>query len=241
MDLTERQVLIIKTIVEEFTQTAQAVGSVTLENKYRLGVSPATLRNEMAALEEKGFLAQPHSSSGRIPTPIAIKFYVSDLMREKELSVAEEVNVKSRVWDHRFNRDDLLREATKVLAERTKTLCIAATDEGQSYHSGYANIFNSVEFENLDITREIFYLLDQQQRLMDIFARAAGNTPIHILVGDEMGISLFQPVSCVFADLRIGGRRGSLGIIGPSRQEYDKNIPFVRYVANLVNQIAQEW
>ncbi len=241
MDLTERQILIIKTIVEEFTETAQAVGSVTLENKYRLGVSPATLRNEMAVLEQKGFLTQPHSSSGRIPTPTAIKFYVHDLMREKDLSVAEEVNVKSRVWDHRFNRDDLLREATKVLAERTKALCIAATDEGQSYHSGYANVFNSVEFENLDVTREIFYLLDQQQRLMDIFARAAGNTPIHILVGDEMGISLFQPVSCIFADLRIGGRRGSLGIIGPSRQEYDRNIPFVRYVANLVNQIAQEW
>lgn len=241
MDLTDRQIQIIKIIVEEFTETAQAVGSVTLENKYRLGVSPATLRNEMAFLEEKGFLTQPHTSSGRIPTPMAIKFYVNELMKEKNLSVAEEVSVKSRVWDHRFNRDDLLREATKVLSERTKALCVAATDEGQSYHAGYANIFNSIEFENLAITKEIFYLLDQQQRLMDIFGRAAGNTPIHILVGDEMGISIFQPVSCVFADLRIGDRHGSLGIIGPSRQEYDRNIPLVRYVANLVNQIAQEW
>jgi len=242
MDLTERQILIIKTIVEEFTQTAEPVGSVALENKYRLGVSPATLRNEMATLEEKGFLTQPHSSSGRVPTPTAIKFYVNDLMKEKVLSVAEEVGVKSRVWDHRFNRDDLLREATKVLAERTKNLCVAATDEGLSFHSGYANIFNCVEFENrLDVTKEIFYLLDQQSRLMDIFGRAAGNTPIHILVGDEMGVGLFGPVSCVFADIHIGGRRGSLGIIGSSRQEYDRNIPMVRFVANLVNQIAGEW
>ncbi len=242
MDLTERQIQIIKTIIEEYTLTAEPVGSVTLENKYRLGVSPATLRNEMAALEEKGFLAQPHASSGRIPTATAIKFYVNELMKEKELSVAEEVNVKSRVWDHRYNRDDLMREATKVLAERTKALCVAAIDEGISYHSGYANIFNSIEFENrLDVTREIFYLLDQQQRLLDIFGRASGNTPIHILVGDEIGMTIFQPVSCVFADLNIGGKRGSLGIIGPSRQEYDRNIPFVRYVANLVNQIAQEW
>jgi heat-inducible transcriptional repressor len=119
MDLTERQIQIIKTIVEEFTETAEAVGSVTLENKYRLGVSPATLRNEMAVLEEKGFLSQPHTSAGRVPTPMAIKFYVNELMKEKDLSVAEEVNVKSRVWDHRYNRDDLLREATKVLSERT--------------------------------------------------------------------------------------------------------------------------
>lgn len=242
MDLTERQIQIIKTIVEEFTQTAEPVGSVALENKYRLGVSPATLRNEMAALEEKGFLSQPHASAGRIPTPIAIKFYVNELMKEKDLSVAEEVNVKSRVWDHRFNRDDLLREATRVLAERTKALCVATIDEGLAYHSGYANIFNAIEFENhLDITREIFYLLDQHQRLIDIFGRASGNNPIHILVGDELGINLFQPVSCVFADIHIGGHRGNLGIIGPSRQEYDRNIPMVRYVANLVNQIAQEW
>ncbi len=241
MDLTERQIQIIKTIVEEFTLTAEPVGSVTLENKYRLGVSPATLRNEMAVLEDKGFLAQPHTSSGRVPTPLAIKFYVSELMKEKELSVAEEVNVKSRVWDHRYNRDDLLREATKVLSERTKALCIATTDEGQMYHAGYANIFNDLEFHDLDVAREVFYLLDQNQRLLEIFNRAGSNSPIHILVGDEMGISIFRPVSCVFADLNIGGHRGNLGIIGSSRQEYDRNIPFVRYVANLVNQIAQEW
>jgi heat-inducible transcriptional repressor len=241
MDLTDRQINIIKTIVEEFTETAQPVGSVSLENKYRLGVSPATLRNEMAVLEEKGFLSQTHTSSGRVPTSLAIKFYVNEIMREKELSVAEEVNVKSRVWDHRFNPDDLLREATKVLAERTKALCIATTDTGQTFHSGYGNILNSVEFEDLDVTREILFLLDSQPKLIEIFGRAAGNSPVHILVGDEMGISLFQPVSCVFADIRMGDKRGSLGIIGPNRQEYDRNIPFVRYVANLVNQIAQEW
>lgn len=241
MDLTERQIHIIKTIVEEFTETGEAVGSVTLENKYRLGVSPATLRNEMAVLEERGLLTQPHTSSGRIPTPMAIKFYVNELMKEREMSVAEEVNVKSRVWDHRFNKDDLLREATRVLAERTKALCVATTDSGQTFHSGYANVFNSVEFEDLDVTREMFYLLESHQRLFDVFARAVSSNPIHVLVGDEMGISLFQPVSCVFADIRLGDKRGSIGIFGPSRQEYDRNIPMVRFVANLVNQIAQEW
>lgn len=241
MDLTDRQIQIIKTIVEEFTQTAEPVGSVTLENKYRLGVSPATLRNEMATLEEKGFLAQPHTSAGRVPTPMAIKFYVNDLMKEKDLSVAEEVNVKSRVWDHRNNRDDLLREATRVLSERTKSLCIATTEEGQMYHSGYANIFNEKEFQDFSTAKEVFFLIDQHQRLLDMFNRAGNNSPIHILVGDEMGISLLRPASCVFADINIGGQRGSLGIIGSSRQEYDRNIPFVRYVANLVNQIAQEW
>lgn len=241
MDLTERQIQIIKTIVEEFTETAGPVGSVTLESKYRLGVSPATLRNEMATLEQKGFLSQTHTSAGRFPTPLAIKFYVNELMKEKVLSVAEEVNVKSRVWDHRFNSDDLLREATKVLSERTKSLCIAATDQGQTYHSGYANLFNSEEFYNISVAKEVFILLDQHQRLLDMFNRASSNSPIHVLIGDELGYSTSLPISCVFADLHIGNRRGSLGIIGPSRQEYDRNIPMVRYISNLINQIAQEW
>lgn len=241
MELTDRQTQIIKTIVEEFTETAEPVGSVTLENKYRLGVSPATLRNEMAVLEKKGFLAQPHTSSGRVPTPLAIKYYVNDLMKEKDLSVAEEVNVKSRVWDHRFNPDDLIREATRVLAERTKALCIATTDQGQTYHAGYANLFNASEFSDIALAREVLVMLDHHQQIQDLFNRASGNSPIHILIGDELGYQKYVPVSCVFADLQIGNQRGSLGIIGPSRQEYDRNIPLVRYMANLINQIAQEW
>src|SRR3989304_8579785 len=110
MDLSARQTAIIKAIMDEHTATAEPVGSVTLENKSRLGVPPATLRNEMAALEDKGFLAQPHSSSGRIPTSTAIKFYVNDLMKERDLSVAEQVAVKENLWDYRRNADDVRHE-----------------------------------------------------------------------------------------------------------------------------------
>lgn len=239
MDLTPRQIAIIKAIVEEYTETAEPVGSVTLETKYRLGVSPATLRNEMAVLEQKGFLSQPHSSAGRTPTSTAIKFYVNELMRERDLSVAEQISVKEKVWDHRANSDALLREATRVLAERTKSVGIATLDDTHCYHSGYANLFSADEFSDLVLTREIFDILDHQNRLMDLFGRAIGNQPIHLLVGSELGFDLFEPVGCLFADIQIGDRRGSIGILGPRRQAYDHNIPLVRYVANLVNQIAE--
>lgn len=241
MDLSVRQTAIIKAIVEEYTQNAEPVGSVTLENKYRLGVSPATLRNEMATLENKGFLAQPHSSSGRIPTSMAIKFYVNELMKEKNLSVAEQVAVKENVWDYRSNSDDLLRESVRVLADRTKSLSFATLDKGHTYHSGYANLLLSREFFNIDLTREVLDMLDHSSRLTDIFARALGAQPIHLLVGRDLGIDIFEPVSCLFADVQIGDRRGQLGIIGPCRQAYDHNYPLVRYVANLINQIAETW
>ncbi|MBI4032954.1 MAG: hypothetical protein HY377_00320, partial [Candidatus Blackburnbacteria bacterium] len=64
--MTPRQIQILKSIVEEYTQTAEAVGSDVLEKKYSLGVSPATIRNEMAALTAGGYLKQPHTSAGRI-------------------------------------------------------------------------------------------------------------------------------------------------------------------------------
>lgn len=240
MDLTNRQINILKAIVDEYTETAEAVGSVTLEQKFKLGVSPATLRNEMAILEKKGFLKQPHTSSGRIPTSLAIKFYVNEMMKEQVLSVAEEVAVKERVWDHRFDPSDLLRSATKVLAERSKTLSIAAFGD-DIYHSGYANLFFNPEFNNIEMTRHVLALLDQHQNLLSIFQRATGNQPIHLLVGQEMGFDYLEPVSCVFADLSIGNKKGTLGIIAPYRQEYDRNIPLVRYISNLVNQIAETW
>lgn len=236
--LTDRQIQLIKVIVEEYTNTGEPVGSQTLDQKYRLGVSPATIRNEMAELADKGFLTKPHSSSGRIPTATAIKFYVSELLKERDLSVAEEVAIKERVWQVRNDFNALLEEATKVLAERTKSLSIAATDTGRVYHSGYPNLLNSREFYDIDLFREVLILLDEHQRVAAMFGRAAGSDSIHLLLGEELGLTL-EPVSCLFADIRIGDQRGSLGILATNRQQYDQNIPLVRYIASLVNQIAQ--
>lgn len=241
MDLTSRQIAIIRAIVEEYTQTAEPVGSVTLEQKYRLGVSPATLRNEMAVLTKKGFLNKPHASAGRIPSPLAIKLYVNELMQEKNLSVAEEVAVREKVWENRTEPDALLKEATKILSERTKSLSVAIIDENHVYHHGYANLLDFQEFFNLEVTRQVLMIIDQHARLFEIFDRGLGNDPIHLLIGDELGYETLKPVSCLYADIQIGDKRGNIGIIGPYRQIYERNIPVLRYVANLVNQVAENW
>jgi len=96
-DLTQRQIQILKAIIEEYITTAEPVGSETLEKKYNLGVSPATIRNEMVRLTEMKLLNQPHTSSGRSPTPESLRYYVEHLMKPKELSVADEVAVKEKI------------------------------------------------------------------------------------------------------------------------------------------------
>ena len=113
-ELTDRQIKILKSIIEEYMESANAVGSEQLEKKYELGVSPATIRNEMVALVEMGYLHQPHASAGRAPTKEAFKFYVDQLMEEKKLSVADEVAAKEKVWDFRFDFDKLISQATKT-------------------------------------------------------------------------------------------------------------------------------
>ena len=114
--LTSRQTQILKALIDEYIETAEPVGSGPLEKKYNLGVSPATIRNEMANLTRLGFLKQPHTSAGRIPTSGAMKFYVDQLMEEKQMSLAEEVKAKEEVWDERADFNKFLNES---LAGRT--------------------------------------------------------------------------------------------------------------------------
>ena len=121
-NLTQRQIEILKAIIEEYINTAEPVGSETLEKKYNLSASPATIRNEMVRLSEFGYLKKPHSSAGRVPTPIGMKFYVTQLMKEKELSTVEEVALKEKVWDYREKMQRFLKEATRSLANKTRTL-----------------------------------------------------------------------------------------------------------------------
>lgn len=241
MELTDRQTQILKCIVEEFTQTAQAVGSETIDKKYNLGISPATIRNEMVELTNQGLLKQLHTSAGRVPTPIAIKHYIKQLMKEQELSVSEEVAVKERVWDHRFEMEKLLREATRCLSERTGALSIAATDDKAVFHSGYANILDVPEFFDIDVTRSVLSLLDETQTLLSIFEKASRDQDIQILVGEEIGNRYFEPVGMVFTQFQAGKRSGSLGVIGPTRLNYPYVIPIVRYFGHLINEIARDW
>lgn len=240
-ELTDRQTKIIKAIVQEYSETAEAVGSGTLDRKYQIGVSPATIRNEMNRLTEKGYLAQPHTSSGRIPTPRAIKYYVQKLLEEKQLPVTDEVKVKQRIWDSRGEVGRLMREVTHALANQTHMLSVAATDQGEVYHAGYANILDIPEFFDIDVTRTVFSMIDEVSQLMEIFGRVKPDEPLGILIGDELGTSALMPVSMVYTHFHLGGTNGAVGVLGPCRLDYGYVIPTVKYVGKLLGEIGAAW
>lgn len=239
--LSPRQIQIIKAIVEEYTGTGEAVGSDTLDKKFNLGISPATIRNEMVRLEDLGYLKQPHTSAGRVPTPLALKLYVSELMREQELSVTEEVSVKERMWDQRTKTEKLLQETAKVLSEKTGTIGFVTTSEGTVYSSGYANLLSLPEFFDIDVTRQVLSTIESYSLLEDIFARSAGTQPFHIVLGDEFGNEYLYPCAMAYMDFGTNALHGHLGVIGPARLNYPYVMPMLRHMSRLLNEISATW
>jgi heat-inducible transcriptional repressor len=225
-------------VVEEYSHTAEPVGSETMDRKYNLGVSPATIRNEMAYLVDLGYLKQPHTSAGRVPTPAAIKLYINELMKERSLTVAEEVSAKEKIYDKRHDLGEVLRSATYELAKRTGSIGVAVTDELKSYHSGYAYILDLPEFYDIDVTRTVLSMLDEVQMMMDIFRRAHGDREIHVLVGDDLGNEFLEPVGCVFMDFQTTRHRGTIGVIGSSRLDYPYVVPLVRHFGHLIQELT---
>lgn len=239
--LTQRQISIIKAVVEEYTETAQAVGSETIDKKYNLGVSPATIRNEMLRLEDMGYLTQPHTSAGRIPSPMALKLYVSELMKEEELPVTEEVEVKERIWDIRHKMDELLQESTRILSEKTGNIAVAITDQGDVYSSGYANILTLPEFFDIDVTRTVLSMVENHQRMQEIFALATSDDVFHVLLGDDLGSEYLYPCGIAYIDFKAGPFTGNLGVIGPSRLNYPYVAPMLRHFSKLLEEISASW
>lgn len=239
-DLTNRQILILKHLIDEYIETAEPVGSLTLDKKFNLGVSPATLRNEMATLTKLGYLNQPHTSAGRAPTPLALKYYVSNLMQSKDLSVTDEVSIKEKVWDYRREFEKALREATKELASRTRSLAVAYDNEGNIYFSGTSHILDAPEFFDIDLTKQVLSLLDHADYLNRILDKAPENdSQIKILLGEDMGQGALEECGIVF--MRFGKDKkheGVIGILGPCRVNYPRIVPTVRYFGNLIDEMA---
>ncbi|KKU89296.1 MAG: hypothetical protein UY18_C0001G0028 [Microgenomates group bacterium GW2011_GWF2_47_9] len=239
--LSPRQIAIIKAVVEEYTSTGEAVGSETLDKKYNLGVSPATIRNEMVRLDDLGYLKQPHTSAGRIPTPIALKLYVTELMSPQELAVTEEVAVKERIWDFREKLDKLLQESTRVLSEKTGTIGIAVTSTGDVYSSGYANVLTLPEFYDIDVTRTVLSMIESHTAMTRIFERMTDHDPIHIIIGDDFEAANLYPCGMAYIDFKAGPTTGHLGVIGPARLNYPYVMPMLTHISQLIDEVSSSW
>lgn len=242
IELTQRQKDILRAIIEKYITTAVPVGSEILEKEYTLGVSPATIRNEMVRLTELGYIQKPHTSAGRIPTPMGLKFYIQELMDEKSLSVKDEVLVKEHLWQSRFEHNKLLRDAVHELSKKTGTLAVATDNEGQLFAAGAANILDMPEFYDIDLTKEVLGLLDEIDRFNALFLNSTFERDISVLFGEELGQELLAPCGFVFTQYKDPtAHSGYIGVIGPMRLNYPVVIPVLRYFRSLLSEVSPSY
>ncbi len=127
MELTERKLKILQAIISDYVRSAEPVGSRTLSKKFDLGISPATIRNEMSDLEEMGYLTHPHTSAGRVPSDKAYRLYVNHLMKKHELTPVEKKLIAERLRANVTEFDETIRHAARLLSEITNLTSFAMT------------------------------------------------------------------------------------------------------------------
>jgi len=239
--LSARQIQILKLLIDEYINTAEPVGSEALDKKYNLGISPATIRNEMSVLIKTGFLKQIHTSSGRVPTPKAMKLYVDQLMEEKQMSLADEVKAKEDVTRGKGDIDRIMDEATHALARQTGSLAVAAVDSyDKIWHAGYANVFQNPEFADMMLCESLFSMIDEVERINDLmFHRPDPGSILDIMFGEELSWPNLSPVSIVTTHFNVYGKKGALGVVGPTRLSYPRVVPVLKYFGSLIQEATR--
>lgn len=239
IDLTARQIQILRAVIQDFIETAEPVGSDTIDRKYSIGVSPATIRNEMVQLTKQGYLKKGHSSAGRIPTPVALKLYVNELMREKELTVADEVAAKEKVWGSRKKIDEVFTQITRVLADKSHALGLAMLDKERLYHSGYANLLQMPEFYDIKVMRTVLQLIEEVSLLNEIFSTNTSDNIIQVVYGPELGNRHLASLGVIHTSFLVGEVQCELAVIGSSRFDYPYMIPMMKYMRSLIQDIVE--
>lgn len=248
MDITKRQKEILFAIIEEYAEMAAPVGSVTLAKLF--GVSSATIRAEMAKLEEAGYLVQPHTSAGRIPTDAGYRLYVnslseamnhaSDKPREDNPArlLSDGDDRSTRAIELRINAqeraDFAIRGAVDSLVELTGNLGLATIGD-QLYLAGMSRLFTQPEFMDTNRVQSVAKLLDNLEPWL---REAAPGEPLNIFIGQENPIGKTSGVSLIISKFRSPYSDNSyIGVLGPTRQNYGRVMSLVRRAGNMLEEV----
>lgn len=236
IDMTERQIAILVAIIEQYAEVASPVGSVTLAKLF--GVSSATVRSEMARLEEAGMITQPHTSAGRIPTDKGYRFYVNTLTEGKDadtIKLDRSVRaIEARVSPYSDRADRAIRSAVDSLVELTHNLGIATIGD-ELYMNGIANLFSHPEYVGGQHVQAVASLLDNLEPWL---REAAPNEPLNVYIGAENPIGKGSGATLIISRFRSPySDRSYIGILGPTRQSYAKVMRLVRHAGAMLEEV----
>jgi heat-inducible transcriptional repressor len=231
--MTERQKHILRAIVEQYAEVASPVGSSLLAKVFN--VSSATIRAEMAELERMGFIMQPHTSAGRIPTDKGYRLYVNDLSEYHESSTERrgERALAARVEGGGLP-ERTIRNAVDTLVELTHNLGLA-TIGNQLYMSGLSNLFGQPEFAHGNQVQQVARLLDNLEPWL---REAAPNETLSVYIGAENPIGRAANCTLIISKFRSPySDRSYIGVLGPTRQSYRNVMGLVEHAGRSLEEV----
>lgn len=234
--MTERQQAILTAIIEQYAELAVPVGSVTLAKLF--GVSSATIRSEMARLEESGLITQPHTSAGRIPTDKGYRVYVNSLTNA-EMSDLPRLNdrgaraIEARVGTQGSAADRAIRGAVDSLVELTGNLGLATIGR-ELYLNGISNLFSQPEFRAGKAVQSVASLLDNLEPWL---REAAPNQPLNVYIGSENPIGKASGATLIISKFCSPFSDSSyIGVLGPTRQDYARTMRLVQHAGTMLEE-----
>jgi heat-inducible transcriptional repressor len=237
--MTNRQKQILQAVVEQYAEVASPVGSSLLAKLF--DVSSATIRAEMAELEREGYIAQPHTSAGRVPTDKGYRFYVNSLGDEVEkrrlLPEGRAEKALSARVQHGGLPERTIRNAVDTLVELTHNLGIATIGQ-QLYMSGLSNLFGQPEFIQTGQVQQVASLLDNLEPWL---REAAPNEPLSVYIGRENPIGRSAGCTLIVSRFRSPFSDSSyIGVLGPTRQNYRDVMALVRHAGVELEEVLYE-
>jgi len=229
--MNDRQKKILSAVVELYTKTAVPVGSQALLEHSRLGVSSATLRNDMVVLEEAGYLYQPHVSAGRIPTDQGYRIYVEEMMGDTDLSREDQRRLQKELLMLRTKNIRLGRSTAKLLSALSGNLAVSGMSGKDEFHDfGMREMIEKPEFQEIDELCRLVETLDTLDEKLDGLMIQLKDGETRIFIGNENPITGIDNCSMIVAPYQTDEGRGMLAIIGPKRMDYAKNKSLIEYM-----------
>ncbi len=236
MRFDSRQEAILKCIVDEYIRSAEPVGSRMVSELERLDCSPATIRNDMATLEQAGYIAQPHTSAGRVPTEKAYVYYLQHFVEGgRAVKNQESKNrIQKRMKEEENDQGDPMKSLAKTLMGLSGEMALVAVDPRRSFYAGVGNLFEKPDFGELSVVRELSHLLDRFDDVMgEVFERVQREPEVMIGSDNPFG----KEMSAIMVKCRLpNGQIGILGLIGPMRMDYEKNIGIIEEVRDILDE-----
>lgn len=229
-----RQAKLLAAIVKEYSNSAQPIGSEEINQKYKFGISSATIRNEMMALEKMGYIEQPHTSAGRVPTDLGYRYFINELMKRFELSLKEQQILRQELLSYQERAQELSRGIAKLLADKTDQAAFALLPEETSA-TGLSNILQRSNLDKKGMVEVVQFFEDIDEYADQMLTNFFKEKP-EALIGKEHQLVPLQNYSLIVSKVDLpSGKKGLIGILGPKSMRYDKNMSLVEYVAKFLS------